>query len=116
VTESGRRAGADAAEPVPQPRPADSGDAAGSAGHADSAAPADPAELSARDRAVLDVAALTFARPGVRERTIRERLGMSPTAYFQLLNALLDDPRALAYEPVTVNRLRRERERRRDER
>lgn len=75
-----------------------------------------PAELSARDRAVLDVAALTYARPGLRERAVRERLGMSPTAYFQLLNALLDDPCALAYEPVTVNRLRRERERRRDER
>ncbi|MGW2618531.1 DUF3263 domain-containing protein, partial [Streptomyces sp. NPDC001500] len=28
----------------------------------------------------------------------------------QLLNALLDDPRALAHDPVTVNRLRRVRE------
>ena len=32
---------------------------------------------------------------------------MSPTRYYQLLNALLDDPRALAHDPVTVNRLRR---------
>jgi hypothetical protein len=40
---------------------------------------------------------------------------MSPTAYLQLLNALLDDPLALAYAPVTVNRLRAGREERRRE-
>jgi hypothetical protein len=78
--------------------------------------PPDSGGLSARDRAVLDVAGRTFTGPGPRERAIRERLGVSPTAYFQLLNALLDDPRALAYAPGAVNRLRRERERLRDER
>jgi hypothetical protein len=36
--------------------------------------------------------------------------------YYQLLNALLDDPRALSHDPVTVNRLRRIRETRRAER
>jgi hypothetical protein len=35
---------------------------------------------------------------------------MSPTRYYQLLNALLDDSRALAHDPVTVNRLRRRRD------
>jgi hypothetical protein len=40
--------------------------------------------------AVLEIAARTFTGPGPRERAIRERLGMSPTAYFQLLNALLE--------------------------
>ncbi|WP_225845456.1 DUF3263 domain-containing protein [Streptomyces sp. HPF1205] len=73
-------------------------------------------ELSARDRAVLDLAACAFTGPGPRERAVRERLGLSPTAYFQLLNALLDDPRALRYDPVTVARLRRERDRGRAER
>ncbi|WP_372440882.1 DUF3263 domain-containing protein [Actinacidiphila acididurans] len=72
--------------------------------------------LSERDRAVLDLAARTFSGPGPRERAVRERLGLSPTAYFQLLNALLDDPRALRYDPLTVGRLRRERQRGRDER
>jgi hypothetical protein len=72
--------------------------------------------LSARDAAVLDIAAGNWTAAGPRERAIRERLGMSPTAYFQLLNALLDDPRALAHDPVTVNRLRREREARREQR
>jgi hypothetical protein len=72
--------------------------------------------LSERDLAVLDLAARTFSGPGPRERAVRERLGMPPTVYFQLLNALLDDPRALRHDPVTVNRLRRDRERRRAER
>ncbi|GAA4960341.1 hypothetical protein GCM10023238_29280 [Streptomyces heliomycini] len=55
-------------------------------------------------------------RPGVKERAIREELGLAPVRYYQLLNALLDDPRALAHDPVTVNRLRRVRETRRTER
>ena len=76
----------------------------------------DPSELSARDRAVLDIAGRGFTGPGPRERAIREGLGISPTAYFQVLNALLDDPRAVRYAPVVVNRLRRERERVRGER
>ncbi|HEY5835484.1 DUF3263 domain-containing protein [Streptomyces sp.] len=76
----------------------------------------DSGGLSERDLAVLDIAGRTFSGPGPRERAIRERLGISPTAYFQRLNALLDDPRALRHAPVTVNRLRRERERHRGER
>jgi hypothetical protein len=71
-------------------------------------------ELSERDLAVLELAARTFTGPGPRERAVRERLGISPTAYFQLLNALLDDPRALRHDPVTVARLRRERARARE--
>ncbi|NEA59262.1 DUF3263 domain-containing protein [Streptomyces sp. SID13666] len=72
--------------------------------------------LTGQDRAVLDRAARTWAGPGAKERAIREQLGMSATRYYQLLNALLDDPRALAHDPVTVNRLRRARDTRRDSR
>ncbi|KAA0942908.1 DUF3263 domain-containing protein [Streptomyces apricus] len=43
-------------------------------------------------------------------------LGLVPVRYYQVLNALLDTERALAHDPVTVNRLRRVRERRRTER
>ncbi|WP_327290605.1 DUF3263 domain-containing protein [Streptomyces sp. NBC_01198] len=74
------------------------------------------AELSQRDLAVLDFASRTWAGTGARDRAIREQLGMSPTAYLQLLNALLDDPRALAHAPVTVNRLRASRADRRRQR
>ncbi|MFG2831003.1 DUF3263 domain-containing protein [Streptomyces sp. NPDC048434] len=71
------------------------------------------AGLSARDEAVLAVERRSWPGPGPKERAIRERLGLSPTRYYQLLNALLDDPRALAHDPVTVNRLRRVRDARR---
>ncbi|MFF4743510.1 DUF3263 domain-containing protein [Streptomyces sp. NPDC001268] len=67
-------------------------------------------ELSGRDRAVLAFERASWSGPGAKERAIREDLGISPTHYYQLLNALLDDPRALAHDPVTVNRLRRVRE------
>ncbi|MFG3308561.1 DUF3263 domain-containing protein [Streptomyces wuyuanensis] len=67
-------------------------------------------DLSVRDRAVLAFERASWAGPGAKERAIREELGISPTRYHQLLNALLDDPRALAHDPVTVNRLRRVRE------
>ena len=74
------------------------------------------AALSSRDEAVLAVERRSWTGPGAKERVIRERLGISPTRYYQLLNALLDDPRALAHDPVTVNRLRRVRDARRSRR
>lgn len=82
---------------------------------ADASGEPDPV-LSDRDRAVLALARRTWHRPGAKERAIREQLEMSPTRYYQLLNALLDTPAALAQDPVTVNRLRRMREARRNRR
>jgi hypothetical protein len=73
--------------------------------------------LSERDRAILAMERRDWvAGPGAKERAVREQLGLVPVRYYQLLNALLDDPRALAHDPVTVNRLRRVRESRRGER
>ncbi len=71
------------------------------------------AGLSERDRAVLALEQRNWSSPGAKERAVREELGISPTRYHQVLNALLDDARALAHDPVTVNRLRRIREERR---
>lgn len=73
-------------------------------------------ELPARERSILALERRGFPGPGAKERAIREQLGLAPVRYYQLLNALLNDPRALAHDPVTVNRLRRVREARRDER
>ncbi|MEU0059094.1 DUF3263 domain-containing protein [Streptomyces sp. NPDC006334] len=73
-------------------------------------------ELGARERDILALERRGFSGPGAKERVIREELQLSPVRYYQLLNALLDDPRALAHDPVTVNRLRRVREARRAER
>ncbi|MEV6998580.1 DUF3263 domain-containing protein [Streptomyces sp. NPDC093982] len=74
------------------------------------------AVLAERERAVLALERRGFSGAGAKERAIREELGLAPVRYYQLLNALLDDPRALAHDPVTVNRLRRVREGRRGER
>ncbi|GHH30597.1 DUF3263 domain-containing protein [Streptomyces lanatus] len=77
--------------------------------------PTKPA-LADRERAILALERRGFTGPGAKERAIREELGLAPVRYYQLLNALLDDPRALEHDPVTVNRLRRVREVRRGER
>ncbi|MFC9794423.1 DUF3263 domain-containing protein [Streptomyces sp. NPDC057695] len=76
----------------------------------------DESGLGERARAVLAVERRSWPGPGAKERAVRETLGLSPTRYYQLLNALLDDPRALAHDPVTVNRLRRVREEQRKRR
>ncbi|MFE9355939.1 DUF3263 domain-containing protein [Streptomyces olivaceoviridis] len=73
-------------------------------------------ELGTREKAILALERRAFPGPGAKERAIREELDLSPVRYYQLLNALLDDGRALAHDPVTVNRLRRIRETRRAER
>ncbi|QNP71946.1 DUF3263 domain-containing protein [Streptomyces roseirectus] len=72
--------------------------------------------LTPRELDILALERRPFPGPGAKERAIREELGLSPVHYYQLLNALLDDTRALAEDPVTINRLRRVRESRREER
>ena len=42
-----------------------------------------------------------------KETAIRERFDMSATRYYQVLNALVDRPEALAADPMLVKRLRR---------
>ncbi|MEU7168477.1 DUF3263 domain-containing protein [Streptomyces morookaense] len=76
----------------------------------------DAHELSEQDRAVLAIERAAWSGPGAKERAVRERLGITPARYYQLVNALIDDPRALAHDPVTVNRLRRLRDARRERR
>ncbi|MER5913789.1 DUF3263 domain-containing protein [Streptomyces sp. NPDC001982] len=76
----------------------------------------EPDELGRREQAILALERRGFTGPGAKERAIREELGLAPVRYYQLLNALLDDERALAHDPVTVNRLRRVRETRRTQR
>lgn len=76
----------------------------------------DLGELAERERRILALERRGFVGPGAKERAVREELGLVPVRYYQLLNALLDDPRALAADPVTINRLRRVRDSRRAER
>ncbi|MFJ9342702.1 DUF3263 domain-containing protein [Streptomyces sp. NPDC101733] len=66
--------------------------------------------LTDAEAAVLAYEGRSWPGPGAKERAIREGLGLTPVRYYQLLNALMDDPRALEHAPGTVNRLRRIRE------
>ena len=50
--------------------------------------------------------------PGGKETAIRERIGLREMRYYQLLNQLITTEAALAYDPLTVNRLLRLRDRR----
>jgi hypothetical protein len=70
-------------------------------------------ELSARDRALLDFERGWWTEPGPKGPRIRAHLGCSPTRYYERLAALLDEPAAFAYDPLTVMRLRRLRDQRR---
>ena len=63
--------------------------------------------LSEHHRAILDFERRWWRQPGAKEQAIRDNFEMSPTRYYQTLNALLDLPQALTYDPSLVNRLQR---------
>ena len=66
-------------------------------------------ELSERDLALLDFERQWWKEPGSKEQALRERFGVSPTRYYQLVNALVDREAALRHDPMLVKRLRRAR-------
>lgn len=63
--------------------------------------------LSERDREVLGFERQWWKYAGAKEQAIRELFDMSATRYYQVLNALIDSPAALAHDPMLVKRLRR---------
>lgn len=67
----------------------------------------EPAELDERGKRILAFEKRWWRQAGAKEQAIRDTFGLSATRYYQLLNALLDDPLALAHEPLVVQRLRR---------
>ncbi len=75
-----------------------------------------PASLPERDRAVLAFERQWWKYAGAKEEAIRREFRMSPTAYYQLLTRLIDDPAALAADPMLVRRLQRQRAARRRQR
>ncbi|TDB70984.1 DUF3263 domain-containing protein [Micromonospora sp. KC723] len=115
------RAGTYAAgRPVPPPRPVPevettSGEAVPTAAPTE-AAPAGDGQgtgagpdglLTEREQRILAFERQWWRHAGAKEQAIRDTFGLSATRYYQLLNALLDRPAALAAEPVLVGRLRR---------
>ena len=68
--------------------------------------------MTPRDRRTKDL--LDFERDwaaheGGKGDAIRARFGFSPARYYELLARVVDDPAALAYDPLTVRRLRKRR-------
>ena len=66
-----------------------------------------PDGLSERDEQVLAFERQWWKYAGAKESAIRELFDMSATRYYQVLNALIDRPEALATDPMLVKRLRR---------
>jgi hypothetical protein len=76
----------------------------------------EPGELAERDMAILTFERQWWKFAGAKEEAIRREFGISPTVYYQQLSALIDDPAALAADPLLVRRLQRQRAARRQQR
>ncbi|GAB88265.1 DUF3263 domain-containing protein [Gordonia rhizosphera] len=66
-----------------------------------------PDGLSRRERDILAFERQWWKYAGAKEEAIKELFGLSATRYYQVLNALVDRPEALAADPMLVKRLRR---------
>ena len=63
--------------------------------------------LTRREHDILAFERQWWKFAGVKEDAIKELFSMSATRYYQVLNALVDRPEALAADPMLVKRLRR---------
>jgi hypothetical protein len=63
--------------------------------------------LTEREEEILSFERQWWKYAGAKEQAIRELFDMSATRYYQVLNALLDRPEALVFDPMLVKRLRR---------
>ncbi len=64
-------------------------------------------ELTAQERDLLAFERQWWKYAGSKEQAIRDLFDMSSTRYYQTLNALIDTPQALEFDPMLVKRLRR---------
>jgi len=67
-------------------------------------------ELTEREREYLAFERQWWKYAGAKEQAVGELFGLSGTRYYQVLNALIDRPEALAHDPMLVKRLRRMRQ------
>ncbi|GGM18308.1 DUF3263 domain-containing protein [Nakamurella endophytica] len=63
--------------------------------------------LSRREREILAFERRWWQYAGMKEQAIRELFDLSATRYYQVLNQIIDNPAALAEDPLLVRRLRR---------
>lgn len=66
-----------------------------------------PDGLSRREHDILSFERQWWKYAGAKEEAIKELFSLSATRYYQVLNALVDRPEALAADPMLVKRLRR---------
>jgi hypothetical protein len=74
---------------------------------ASTAAGSDSPGLTEREQEILAFERQWWKYAGAKEQAIRDLFDMSATRYYQVLNALLDRPEALVFDPMLVKRLRR---------
>jgi hypothetical protein len=67
----------------------------------------DDSALTRREHDILAFERQWWKYAGSKEDAIKELFSMSATRYYQVLNALVDRPEALAADPMLVKRLRR---------
>ena len=83
------------------------GDAANVAGSGGASSVRVSEGLSERDLEVLAFERQWWKYAGAKEQAVRDLFDMSATRYYQVLNALIDRPDAMAADPMLVKRLRR---------
>lgn len=76
----------------------------------ESQASENPTGLTELERGVLAIEKKKWRYQGSKEQAIVKNLGINATRYYQILNALIDDERALAAEPLLIKRLEAQRE------
>lgn len=64
-------------------------------------------ELSRRELEILAFERQWWKYAGAKEQAVRELFDLSATRYYQVLNAILEKPEAMAADPLLVKRLRR---------
>lgn len=65
--------------------------------------------LTDRDQKMLLMAGANYKHQGARENAITSLFNVTPTAFYQRINQLLDLQAALAWNPMLVQRLRAQR-------
>jgi len=64
-------------------------------------------ELTDRDREIIAFERQWWKYAGAKEQAVRDLFDMSATRYYQVLNALIDNPAALEADPMLIKRLHR---------
>jgi Protein of unknown function (DUF3263) len=107
------RTTAGGAAPRIPPETTVTGGSAGAPETGGGAGPVATGALGERGRGVLGFERRWWRHAGAKEEAIRREFGIGPTAYYQLLSRVIDDPAAVAYDPMLVRRLQRQRASRR---